>query len=59
MFSFNIGILHSLHKHHAKQRLKRCSRQQKKQSLYHQRWWRLLLRIFSKLNTAFTYLPSS
>ena len=29
MFSFNIGILHSLHKHHAKQRLKRCRRQQK------------------------------
>ena len=29
MLSFNIGILHSLHQHHAKQRLKRCRRQQK------------------------------
>lgn len=30
MLSFNIGILHNLHKHNAKQRLKRCRRQQKK-----------------------------
>lgn len=30
MFSFNICILHSLHKHNAKQRLKRYNRQQKK-----------------------------
>ena len=29
MLSFNIGILHNLHKHNAKQRLKRCRRQQK------------------------------